>query len=92
MGFFKKKIAIDFSNKSDAQVLKLFNSLEKEKQDEIKDYLGKQIIILPIVARQEGLSVSKMNLAKRNDKTLFEKNYGIATFEEMKHIYNLISK
>lgn len=92
MGLFKKKNSIDFSNKSDAKVLKIFNSLKKEKQDEILDFLGKQVIIIPIVARQQGVSVSRMNLANRKDKTLLEKYYGIATYDEMKHIYNLISK
>lgn len=91
MGIFSKKQKVDFANKSDTQVLKLFNSLEKEKQDEILDYLGKQVIILPIVARQNGLSVNRMNLADRKDKTLLEKNYGIATYDRMKHIYELIS-
>jgi hypothetical protein len=92
MGLFKKKIPIDFSKKTDAQVLKLFNSLEKEKQDEILDFLGKQVIILPIVARQQGLSLGRMNLSNRKDNTLLEKYYGIATYDEMKRIYSLISK
>ena len=92
MGLFKKNTSIDFSNKSDAQVIKLFNSLEKEKQDEILDFLGKQVRIIPIVAQQEGLSVNKINLASRKDKTLLENYYGIATYNQMKHIYNLISK
>lgn len=92
MGLFKKKNSIDFSNKSDAQVIKIFNSLEKEKQEEILDFLGKQVKIIPIVAQQEGLSVNKINLASRKDKTLLEKYYGIETYDQMKHIYNLINK
>lgn len=48
--------------------------------------------IIPIVAQQEGLSVNKINLASRKDKTLLEKYYGIETYDQMKHIYNLINK
>lgn len=54
MGLFKKNTSIDFLNKSDAQVIKLFNSLGKEKQDEILGFLGKQVKIIPIVTQQEG--------------------------------------
>lgn len=92
MELFTKKNTIDFSNKTDAQILKLFNSLNKEKQDEILDFLGKQLVIIPIVARQKGLSVSKMNIANRKDKTLLEKFYGITTYDQMKHVYDVIRK
>ena len=83
---------IDFSDKTDNEILQLYNSLSEQKKEEVMTFFARQIKIIQVVATTKKIPLDKFNIAKEKEGYYPEEYYGLETYSELKHVYDVISK
>ena len=90
MCLFRKSTGINFSGKSDSQILKIYRGLEEKQKRELLDFLLEEIVIIGEVAAIKGIPLDRYNLVKEIKDFSQSKYYGMKTYGELRRVYDVI--
>ena len=92
MGLFSKKQKVDFAKKTDAQIIEIYNGLGKKQKEEVLEFFRKNVALIQTVAKAKNIPLNQFSMAKEREGYYPAMYYGLATYTELKHVYDIISK
>ncbi len=92
MGLFSKKQTVDFANKTDAQIIEIYNGLGKKQKEEVLEFFRKNVAMIKAVADVKKIPLNQFNIAKEREGYYPAMFYGLSTYTELKRVYDLISR
>lgn len=92
MGLFSRKQKIDFAKKTDEQIIGIYNGLGKKQKEEVLEFFRKNVSLCQVVAKAKNIPLNQFSMAKEREGYYPGMFYGLATYIELKHVYDVISK
>jgi Pyruvate/2-oxoacid:ferredoxin oxidoreductase gamma subunit len=92
MGLFSKKKKVDFTNKTDVQIIEIYNELSRKQKEEVLEFLRRNVALIQTVAKVKNIPLNQFNIAKERENYYPAMFYGLSTYTELKHVYDVISK
>ena len=87
---FNKKVS--FANKSDADIINIFSDLSASQRQEVFNNVCKKVAIAETVAQVKGIQLNRFSYTQTDKYYNEEEYYGLTTYLQMKHVYDLINK